>query len=1031
MASIANLDPTRFTSGVAPIVLDSNVIVTSSSNKWSGGYLEFVQQNYKTGDVLSLRSDSAPNANGAISVSSGNVYLGNGTSKTQIGAIDATRNGLSGQPLRINFSWPLSPNGDFEDGALADDSIRGWTITDDIVKLGVDPILGRTTPTDPTKPSSSRGDGFAPTDPGTYSHSLDSTEFTSGSNSLRLTSLGITTSAPYDIVHGPYLYSDPFAARAGETLTFDWRATGSDDAFDVFGWVQEATTGEQKVILNETGTSTGASTSWATALVEIPTTGSWRFIFVSGTYDFSGGQAAGAQLFVDNVRTGNLAVTDNIAAEVARRVLFDSPASSSTDIRNLQLVAVDTSRTQGTQNFIVVFDMVPPTIAITSNKSTLGASQTATLTFTLSEVATDFIASDITVTGGTLSNFAGSGASYTATFTPTANSNANGVVSVESSKFSDAAGNRNADGADPDNTVTMTVDRIPPKIAITSDKSTLAVGQTAAITFTLSESVADFSESDVAVTNGTLTDFAGEGAIYTATFEPNANTTAVAAIRVANNKFSDAFENFNDDGWETNNTLNISVDTVSPTIAVTSDKSSVFVGQTAKIGFFLSERSTDFTLSDVTVTGGTLSKFSGSGAIYSAIFTPSNDESVAATVSVSDDQFSDTLRNFNADGIEENNKVNLSISRIKTTSLDFEIKENTTYITVIDATDPLLGRTPSFTLTGDDAGQFRISRSGALTFATSKDFEQPTDADKNGYYRVSVVSSNPSSSYKTVTKVTVFVEFDEIFGTTATNDKTRGNDKIIGTVGWDTINGMGGKDKLSGSWGLDIFKVGEGHSIITDFNMITSASKPTKLNEVLIVSPEAIVDVTLKAPWVATPASVNEGIVNINAWGNAVDLSAISDGVWNVKNGGAAARFMGTQVNDSLIGGRGRDTLSGGDGDDFLAGGTGVDTLSGGEGSDTFRFGGNTETDRITDFVSGTDRIELDSKLYMKLTPGGLDPSVFLLGNAATNGDERLIYDQSNGALYYDADGSGIVAPALIGSFDNQVVIEAGDFTVV
>jgi len=242
---------------------------------------------------------------------------------------------------------------------------------------------------------------------------------------------------------------------------------------------------------------------------------------------------------------------------------------------------------------------------------------------------------------------------------------------------------------------------------------------------------------------------------------------------------------------------------------------------------------------------------------------------------------------------------------------------------------------------------------------------------------------------------------------------------------------MGGKDTLSGGWGLDVFKVGDGHSIITDFNMIASASKPTKLNEILIVSPEAIVDVTLKAPWVATPASVNEGIVNINAWGHAVDLSAISDGVWNVKNGGAAAKFVGTQGNDSLIGGRGRDTLSGGDGDDFLAGGTGLDTLSGGDGSDTFRFGGNTETDRITDFVSGTDRIELDSKLFKTLTIGGLDSKVFLFGSAATNEDERLIYDQSKGALYFDADGSGIVAPALIGSFDNQAVIDVGDFTVV
>jgi len=204
MASIANLDPTRFTSGVAPIVLDSNVIVTSSSNKWSGGYLEFVQQNYKTGDVLSLRSDSNPNSNGAISVSSGNVYLGNGTSKTQIGAIDATRNGLSGQPLRINFSWPLSPNGDFEDSVLADGSIRGWTITDGIIRLnGLDSILGVPTPDDLELPTNvggtalrprfgllSLGDGNAPqTGPNSFSHAIvtDPNQSTSGSSSLRLT----------------------------------------------------------------------------------------------------------------------------------------------------------------------------------------------------------------------------------------------------------------------------------------------------------------------------------------------------------------------------------------------------------------------------------------------------------------------------------------------------------------------------------------------------------------------------------------------------------------------------------------------------------------------------------------------------------------------------------------------------------------------------------------------------------------------------------------------------------------------------
>jgi Ca2+-binding RTX toxin-like protein len=81
--------------------------------------------------------------------------------------------------------------------------------------------------------------------------------------------------------------------------------------------------------------------------------------------------------------------------------------------------------------------------------------------------------------------------------------------------------------------------------------------------------------------------------------------------------------------------------------------------------------------------------------------------------------------------------------------------------------------------------------------------------------------------------------------------------------------------------------------------------------------------------------------------------------------------------------------------------------------------------------MSGTDRIELDSKLYKTLTPGGLDTSMFLLGATATTAAQRLIYDQTKGALYYDSDGSGRIAPILIGSFDNQPTLLAGDFTII
>ena len=48
-------------------------------------------------------------------------------------------------------------------------------------------------------------------------------------------------------------------------------------------------------------------------------------------------------------------------------------------------------------------DNTPPTINVTTNKTAIKAGDTALFTFSLSEVSTDFILSDIAVTGGTLS----------------------------------------------------------------------------------------------------------------------------------------------------------------------------------------------------------------------------------------------------------------------------------------------------------------------------------------------------------------------------------------------------------------------------------------------------------------------------------------------------------------------------------------------------------------------------------------------------------------------------------------------------
>ena len=89
--------------------------------------------------------------------------------------------------------------------------------------------------------------------------------------------------------------------KVGDTMSFDWRAQGGGDAYDVYAYLLNVDTGATVEILNDTGATPGATTNWQSESVTITDEGTYRFVFVGGTFDATGGRAAGAQLFVDNI----------------------------------------------------------------------------------------------------------------------------------------------------------------------------------------------------------------------------------------------------------------------------------------------------------------------------------------------------------------------------------------------------------------------------------------------------------------------------------------------------------------------------------------------------------------------------------------------------------------------------------------------------------------------------------------------------------------------------------------------------------
>jgi flagellin len=225
-------------------------------------------------------------------------------------------------------------NGDFSDIATSTNgstiTLNGWEINLQQVKLGQGTAPGTTmiggypAPIDsspaPTNSANqtSLGDDTAPAS-ATYNYSLSG-------NLAQLTS-NMTTANGGDVVHGPYLISkDPVQISAGASISFDWRAQGGADAYDVYAYLLNVDDGSSVELLNQTGSGTG-DTGWQTATQTITSDGNYKFVFVSGTFDESFGRAAGGSLYVDNV-TVNGSKANSVDPEVILKLDTQENAKS-------------------------------------------------------------------------------------------------------------------------------------------------------------------------------------------------------------------------------------------------------------------------------------------------------------------------------------------------------------------------------------------------------------------------------------------------------------------------------------------------------------------------------------------------------------------------------------------------------------------------------------------------------------------------------------------------------------------------------
>ncbi len=280
----------------------------------------------------------------------------------------------------------------------------------------------------------------------------------------------------------------------------------------------------------------------------------------------------------------------------------------------------------GTLNVTYTADTTAPTgTSIVIANTSLSSGGTSAVTFTFSEPVFGLEISEITVPNGTLSNLVTTNnITWTATLTASSNiSDSSNVISLPLSAVQDSAGNIGTGTVTSNNYAVS--DTVPPTVTVVVADTALAAGETSLVTFTFSEVVTGFDNTDISVANGTLTAVSSSdgGKTWTATLTPTANLTSTTNQISLNRAGVQDLSGNAGSGTATSN--NYAIDTSRPTATIVLADNALSIGETSQVTITFSEAVSGFTNADLTVVNGTLSTVTTSNNIvWTATFTPTN-----------------------------------------------------------------------------------------------------------------------------------------------------------------------------------------------------------------------------------------------------------------------------------------------------------------------------------------------------------------------------------------------------------------------